>query len=332
MLAPMLLERRPALPATRPLRAGAISGAALMVGLLLISGPGLARERKPLLVFAAASTTSAMTELGARFERHGAQRVALSFAASSTLARQIVNGARPALFLSANPRWTHRLREAGLLAGQSRGALLGNRLALIRRADDDARIDLDDPASLLAALGDFPLVLGDPAHVPAGIYARQSLEHFGLWQLLAGRMAFAANARAVTARVARGEAALGIAYASDLRGSDSVAAAAMFPVGSHAPIRYELALVAPAENSVALDFYEYLFSQPAQAVFKANGFTPAANLTHFHSTKNGNRISNEADLVSFSGRISCLVPAREPARQHAPPCGAGTNCLAGGGE
>ena len=253
------------------------AGSALLVtGLLLIGNPVLSDELESPVIFAAASTTSAMTELGARFEHGEGKRVILSFAASSTLARQIVNGARPALFLSANPQWMHLLREAALLAEETSRELLGNRLALIRHADSDARVDLDNPASLLSALGDAPLILADPAHVPAGIYAREALEHFGLWRRLDGRMAFAPNARAVTARVAQGEAPLGITYVSDLHGLDTVVLVALFPVESHTPIRYELALVAPATNTVAVDFFNYLFSEEAQAIFQAHGFAPAA--------------------------------------------------------
>ena len=252
--------------------------ALLATGLLLIGNPVLADEPESPVIFAAASTTAAMTELAARFERREGKRVALSFAASSTLARQIVNGARPALFLSANPQWMHPLREAALLAQATSRELLGNRLALIRHADNDTRVDLADPASLLSALGDSPLILADPAHVPAGIYAREALEHFGLWRRLDGRMAFVPNARAVTARVALGEAPLGITYVSDLHGLDTVVLAALFPAESHVPIRYELAFVTPATNPVALDFFDYLFSEEAQAIFKAHGFAPAADL------------------------------------------------------
>ncbi len=255
---------------------GAAGIALLVTGLLLIGNPVLADEPESPVVFAAASTTAAMTELAARFERRAGKRVALSFAASSTLARQIVNGARPALFLSANPQWMQPLREAALLAQATSRELLGNRLALIRHADNDTRVDLDDPASLLAALGDSPLILADPAHVPAGVYAREALEQAGLWAGLDGRMAFVPNARAVTARVALGEARLGITYVSDLHDLETVVMAALLPAESHAPIRYELALIEPATDRIALAFYEYLLSDEAQAIFQVHGFLPLA--------------------------------------------------------
>ena len=277
---------------------GAAGIALLVTGLLLIGNPVLADEPEPPVVFAAASTTAAMTELAARFERRAGKRVALSFAASSTLARQIVNGARPTLFLSANPQWMQPLREAALLAQQTSRELLGNRLALIRHADNDTRVDLDDPASLLAALGDSPLILGDPAHVPAGIYARQALEHAGLWAKLDGRMAFVPNARAVTARVAQGEAPLGVTYVSDLHGLETVVMAALFPAESHAPIRYELALIEPATDRIALAFYDYLLSAEAQTIFQAHGFLPRADLKR---TEPGECAGREGILPSIEG-------------------------------
>jgi molybdate transport system substrate-binding protein len=78
----------------------------------------------------------------------------------------------------------------------------------------------------------------------------------------------------VTVRVARGEAPLGITYASELRAESDLDAAALLPEESHSPIRYELALIAPADNPSALAFYEYLLSGEAQQVFMKHGFTP----------------------------------------------------------
>ena len=301
------------------------AGSALLVtSLLLIGNPVLSDEPESPVIFAAASTTSAMTKLGARFEHGEGKRVILSFAASSTLARQIVNGARPALFLSANPQWMHALREAALLAKETSRELLGNRLALIRHADSDARVDLADPASLLSALGDAPLILADPAHVPAGIYAREALEHFGLWRRLDGRMAFVPNARAVTARVALGDAPLGITYVSDLHGLDTVVLAALFPVESHTPIRYELALVTPATNPVALDFFDYLFSEQAQAIFEAHGFAPAAQGLRRESGREGILPSGEGWKPS--------VPGGNAGREGILPSGEGWKPSVPGGE
>lgn len=272
MLATMRIAGRRWNGAGRPLgtavRALAI-GAALCAG----STPAPAQPEPSTLVFAAASTMAPLNELAQSFERKHGGSVRFSFAASSTLARQVTHGARADLFLSANRQWLDRLEREGFLAAGSRRELTGNRLALIRLADGGADVILSRPATLLGALADFPLVLADPAHVPAGIYAREALEYLDLWQPLQGRLAFAANARAVTVRVARGEAPLGITYASELRGESGLVSAAWLPAESHSPIRYELALIEPADNPSALAFYEYMLSEQAQAVFLRYGFS-----------------------------------------------------------
>ena len=251
---------------------------ALAIGMLLCAGstPTAAQPEPSPLVFAAASTMAPLNDLAQSFEREQGQRVRFSFAASSTLARQVMHGARADLFLSANRQWLDRLERDGLLLAGSRRELTGNRLALIRPADSDADVIFSRPGAPLRALSDFPLVLADPAHVPAGIYAREALEYLKLWEPLQGRLAFAANARAVTVRVARGEAPLGITYASELRGESGLAAAALLPVESHSPIRYELALIRPAGNPAARAFYEHLLGGEAQAVFLRHGFTPGS--------------------------------------------------------
>ena len=249
---------------------------ALAIGVLLGAGstPAPTQPEPSTLVFAAASTMVPLNELAQSFERERARRVRFSFAASSTLARQVMHGASAHLFVSANRQWLDRLERDGFLAAGSRRELTGNRLVLIRLADGGADVILSRPATLLLALADFPLVLADPSHVPAGIYAREALDHLDLWEPLHGRLAFAANARAVTVRVARGEAPLGITYASELRAESGLDAAALLPAESHSPIRYELALIEPADNPSAVAFYDYLLSGEAQRVFLKHGFTP----------------------------------------------------------
>lgn len=273
MLAAMRAKVRSQIKAARPVRrllwALALSG-------LLCAGNTVASADAdpPTVVFAAASTMAPMRVLAHSFEREHGERVQFSFAASSTLARQVIHGARAGLFVSANQRWLDRLEQAGLLVAGSRRDLTGNRLALIRPAEGDAPVAWSRPDTLLAALGEFPLVLADPSHVPAGIYAREALERLDLWEPLQGRLAYAANARAVTVRVARGEAPLGITYASELRGESRLAAAALLPPGSHSPIRYELALMEPGQDATARAFHAYLLTAKAQTVFREHGFTP----------------------------------------------------------
>lgn len=273
MLASMRLAGRRQVGAARAIRK-AVQGVALVL-MLCAGNTALSADRESsTIVFAAASTMVPLRVLAESFAREHEARVEFSFAASSTLARQVVHGARAGLFVSANRQWLDRLERAGLLVAGSRRELTGNRLVLIRPADSDASVTWDRPGTLLAALDGFPLVLADPAHVPAGIYAREALERLKLWEPLQGRLAFAPNARAVTVQVARGEAPLGITYASELSAGSRLAAAALLPADSHSPIRYELALMEPGQDAVARAFYEHLFSGKAQTVFREHGFTP----------------------------------------------------------
>ena len=271
MLAPMLCRHYcGAKPRARLARAAA----GLAALLLAIAAEAAGAEAEPPVIFAAASTTAALGELAAIHERREGQPLRLSFASSATLARQVLHGARPALFVSANREWMDALDEAGLLAPDSRKELLGNRLAVVKRSGSDQSVSLAEPDTLLDALGGTPLILGDPGHVPAGLYAREALRRLGIWERLEGRLAFAANARAVSVRVARGEAQLGITYASELSAESGLVAAAWFPEESHSPIRYELASVKPDGGAAARAFYEYLFSDEAQQVFLTHGFIP----------------------------------------------------------
>lgn len=272
MLASMRVGRRRQTRAERPVRKAAQAGALV---LLLCAGNTAASAdlQPPAIVFAAASTMVPLGVLAQSFAREDEGRVEFSFAASSTLARQVIHGARAGLFVSANRQWLDRLERDGLLVAGSRRELSGNRLALIRRADSDASVAWDRPGTLLAALDEFPLVLADPAHVPAGIYAREALKRLKLWEPLQGRLAFAPNARAVTVQVARGEAPLGITYASELSAGSRLAPAALLPPDSHSPIRYEMALVVAGQDAVARAFYQYLLSGKAQTVFREHGFT-----------------------------------------------------------
>ena len=266
------MSRGKHIEAARP-RGTIVRAIVLAAALGLAGAQGNAETASGPVVFAAASTMAPLGLLARTFSREHKAHIELSFAASSTLARQIIHGARAGIFLSANREWMDHLERAGLLKPDSRRVLTGNRLILVRLEGENPGVFFDRPASLLSALGDLPLLLADPAHVPAGMYAAEALRHYGLWEPLQGRLAFAANARAVAARVVRGEAPLGITYASELHGASGLEAAAVVPQRSHSPIRYETALIEPAGNPAALAFYDYLFTAKAQGVFRTHGFT-----------------------------------------------------------
>ncbi|MCP5432039.1 MAG: molybdate ABC transporter substrate-binding protein [Alphaproteobacteria bacterium] len=243
--------------------------AALIALALAVAGPARAGE---VSVFAAASLTDALEDVAeARPAEAGAVR--FSFASSSTLARQIEAGAPADLFLSADAQWMDYLDTRGLLAPGTRRNLLGNALVVVAPADSPVTELSLDAESLAAALGEKGfLAVGDPDHVPAGIYAKEALESLGLWDGLATRLARADNVRAALVLVARGEAPLGIVYATDAKSSGEVKVVARFPAGSHTPIVYPAALVAGRESAEAAAFLAFLSGAQARAIFAARGF------------------------------------------------------------
>jgi molybdate transport system substrate-binding protein len=239
---------------------------ALLVLLGLIFAPLAAFAQAPL-VYAAASLADALpaavaaTGLAARF----------SFAASSTLARQIDNGAPADLFASADEAWADYLAARGRLVPESRRSFLSNRLVVVAPASNATLLDLAAPGAFAARLGAGRIATGDPAHVPAGRYAQQALTSLGLWALAEQRLARADSVRAALALVERGEAPLGIVYASDT--SPRTAIVATFPADSHTRIAYPFALVAGRDTAANRALLEALTSPPALAEFRKHGFT-----------------------------------------------------------
>ncbi|MFZ7125653.1 MAG: molybdate ABC transporter substrate-binding protein [Desulfobacterales bacterium] len=225
-------------------------------------------------VFAAASTTNAVTEVGRIFMERNPERFVTSFASSSTLAKQIENGAPADVFISANRKWMDYLEEKRLVEKETRLDLLGNRIVLIVPADspvNDVRITPDfDLAGLVA---DGHMSMGDPDHVPAGIYGRQALESLGVWTSVESRVARSKDVRAALALVERGEAPVGLVYATDAAISDKVRVAGIFPEDSHPPIVYPVAVVSEKRTPATDRFMELLRSPEARSVFEKYGFT-----------------------------------------------------------
>jgi len=240
------------------------------------SAPAMADDSRPVTIFAAASTTNAIDEIAALYQAEGHGAVRPVFAGSSTLAKQIEHGAPADLFLSANVGWMDYLAEQGLLAPGSRSSLLGNTLVLIAPLDSALALEIGSGFALAAALGDGRLAIGDPEHVPAGIYAKAALQSLGVWDGVAPKAAQSANVRAALALVESGAAAAGIVYGSDAAISRKVRVVASFPPGSHPPIVYPLAVIAGHEEPAVARFHDFLLSPRAAEIFARHGFVPLA--------------------------------------------------------
>jgi molybdate transport system substrate-binding protein len=250
----------------------------LILLLALTSGfatGGTAVAGATLTVFAAASLTDTMTEAGRNFEQSQGVAVQFSFASSSTLARQIEAGAPAGLVALASEEWANYLVKRGLILPRTRINPVGNRLVLIAPSTDHVTLSNPPTATdITTALGPAGrLALGDPAHVPAGIYARQALETLNLWPTVKARLAPTDNVRAALALVAIGEAALGIVYATDAALSTDVQTVATLPDTSHAPITYPFAIPRDGDSAQARAFLAFLTAPEGLAIFARFGFT-----------------------------------------------------------
>jgi len=241
-------------------------------------------EREALVVFAAASLTDVLQQVGPLYTKQSNVPVKFSFAASSALAKQIESGADVDVFFSADQDWMNYLQERQLINTATRTDLLGNRLALIAPKDSKISLKLERGAKLLAALGaDGRLATGDPDSVPVGKYAKSALTNLELWPAIEPRLARAENVRVALMYIARGEAPLGIVYATDAAVEPKVRVVDVFPESSHAPISYPVAATSKASADTA-SFLTFLRSDAAKAIFTRAGFNILSGSPHAHAS------------------------------------------------
>ena len=237
--------------------------------LALASFPAVAAD---ITMFGAASLAEALKEIAADYQKESGKTVAVSFAASSALARQIEASGGADIFMSADLDWMDYLDKKGLIAPGSRGNLLANRLVLVAPRDSSTTIAIAPHFDLLGALKGGRLAIANPETVPAGKYSKAALTALGVWDSVSTRLADAEDVRVALAYVARGEAPLGIVYQTDAKAEPNVKIVGQFPESSHPPILYPAALIKDAKPD-ARAFLAYLSSPPARAVFEKDGFT-----------------------------------------------------------
>jgi len=233
--------------------------------------PALAQDTG-LTVFAAASMKNALDDVDAAYTAKTGVKVAASYAASSTLAKQIEQGAPADVFVSADTDWMDYVTARKDINAPSRVDLLGNSIVLI--APKDSKIDhvAIGPGFDLARLaGDGKIATGDVKAVPVGKYAQAALEKLGAWQAAAPKFAMAESVRAALALVARGEAVLGIVYSTDAKVEPGVKIVGTFPADSHPPIIYPVAATATAKRQAG-SYLAFLRTAAAKAIFEKYGF------------------------------------------------------------
>ncbi len=248
--------------------------AAACVLVLCAAGAAPAATGDPVVVFAAASLKNALDDAAAAFQRQGGGEVRISYAASPALARQIESGAPADIFISADLDWMNYVAERNLIKKDTRANLLGNRLVLIAPASSKVALEIMPGFPLANALGGGRLAMADPDSVPAGKYGKAALQKLGVWDGVVARVAPAEDVRAALRFVARGEAPLGIVYATDAAAEPDVRIVAAFPAGSYPPIVYPAAITAASKNPAAQKFLAFIRSPQALPFFERQGFTP----------------------------------------------------------
>lgn len=230
-----------------------------------------------VIVFAAASLSSALDDVAAAWEATTGETVILSYAGTSALARQIEEGAPADVFIAADTLWMDYLAEGGFIETSSRQALLGNSLVLVAAESNSPPLSIEPGLDLANLLEGGRLAVAETSSVPAGRYAAAALASLGIWDSVSDQLAEAESVRTALAYVALGEAPYGIVYATDARAEPAVTVVGTFPPESHPPIVYPMALTTEADNHGATSFFYFLNSEAAVSLFERHGFNVLAN-------------------------------------------------------
>ncbi|HCH5315276.1 TPA: molybdate ABC transporter substrate-binding protein [Vibrio parahaemolyticus] len=224
-----------------------------------------------LKVYAASSMTNAIDEIAQDFKEKYDVTVTPVYGGSSSIARQIINGAPADVFISANTKWMDYLVDEGVIDSDNVTNLVRNSLVLIApQTSSLAVFNFADAKVWEAALNGSRLALGNPTSVPAGMYAKESLTTLGVWKEIQTKVAPAKNVRLALALVERGEAPLGVVYKTDAQLTSKVKIVGEFASDTHAAIVYPAAVV--NDSTESRQFFQYLKSEDAKRVFAHYGF------------------------------------------------------------
>lgn len=239
----------------------------LVFWLCCVPSFGFASER-PITIFAAASLQNVIMELAQNYTDETGIKVQVSVAGTSTLAWQIQHGAPADIFISANKSWVDHLLNRNLLDPNSVSVIAENAMVLVARTGADARVSVLeghwDSNSLIATA-----MIGS---VPAGIYAKEVLDHYNLWDRLHNQVVQTDNVRSALRLVELGQVDLGLVYFSDAVASKDVQIVERLPARSHSSIEYHAALVGTNSSRDAQNFYDVLVSDRFAGILLTNGF------------------------------------------------------------
>jgi molybdate transport system substrate-binding protein len=238
-----------------------------LAGLALLCGLSLqpSAPPEPLMVAAAVSLSDVLEEIAKAYAAAAGGPVRFNLAGSNVLARQIVSGAPADVFISADEAQMDVVQKAGAVLAGSRVDLVENQLAVVATPD---RVDFVRQEFARAPAGIRRLAMGDPAAVPAGVYARRYLEQQGLWTAYEPRVVPTTNVRAALAAVETGSVDAAIVYLTDLAAARTAVLAFVVPAGQGPRIVYPGAVLASSRNQAeAKRFLAFLRERDAAAIF-----------------------------------------------------------------
>lgn len=235
---------------------------------LLVVHPTTA-QRTALVVSAAASLADVMSTLTTTYRDEAGVELRVNTGGSNTLARQIVEGARVDVFLSADAAQMDVVEQAGRLVPGSRADVVANALVVIVPEDAPAAVTR---AADLAGAGVRRIAMGNPASVPAGVYGRRWLEKVSLWTQVSPKVVPLPTVRAALAAVQEGRADAGIVYATDARVTSAVRVALVVPDDEAPAVVYPAAAIRGSQEEAAARFLSWLRGPTAMRVFTDAGF------------------------------------------------------------
>jgi molybdate transport system substrate-binding protein len=244
-----------------------------MTLILLLSAPIAAAAAETITVAAAISMKDALTDVARQYESDTGHTIKFTFGSSGQLAAQVKAGAPIDVFISAAEKQVDDAIATGAADKSTKTVVAGNELVLIAPPGDRAKPLFFDQ---LADAEIKRIAIGDPATVPAGQYAKQTLEHLKLWPRVEKRLVYGTNVRAVLDLVINHEVQAALVYRTDaLEAGDKVrvrVVAAADPK-SHDPIKYVAVTTKRASTPAADGFSKYLTSEKAQSTLEKFGFT-----------------------------------------------------------
>lgn len=258
----------------------ALSTLFVPAAVVLAEGSTIQPSESPIVVFSATGATDVVTRLCRAYEAECAAEIKLNLASSSTLAHQIAAGARADVFISANRQWMDYIQERALMAPDTRTDWATNRLVLVvpKGAGEEERAsmprDARSEAWVFSKLAQIKgkIAIGDPDHVPAGMYAREALESANLYESRRGQFVACPSVRAALRLVEKGQVEAGLVYQSDATTSECVEVVSVLPKPWHTPITFQIALLRGHRPSAA-SLIQYLASEQASQTLAHFGFS-----------------------------------------------------------